>query len=126
MTNLDKIAELLEEASLGRRGESIFIYRMPAEAIGFLLREGHSGDLIDHELPGYRKGDFMLTYRSNDAKAGQAQMKSAMSVLTFQDVEYDEIMYYYCRPEREPMVYPLSLGNMVEQMVMFNVRYILL
>ena len=124
--NLETIATLLEDAGIAKPGVDLFLYRMPAEATGLLLREGYSGDEIYHELPGYRKGDFMLVYRGPDITTGKEKMREAMAALDFLNREFDGIKYHYVRPRRDPMVYPISPGGNFEISTYIDVCYVLI
>lgn len=114
--NLAGMAEILENAGVGVRGRTIFVNNMPADApTAVLLRPSFGGTPIDHELPGFVKGSFMLIVRAKRYEEGETLMKAAMTALTRQDEFTDAGMRVnYLRPQHEPLVYAPSRGGLVE------------
>lgn len=113
--NLIPIAEFLEGADLGVMGDTIFINMIPVDAPkGILLRNFLSGTKIDYELPGYYKTGFRLIVRARDYQEGYALITAACEALTVQNEQIDDMSVTYMRPLTEPVVFPLSKGNLLE------------
>lgn len=114
--NLLHVAERLETAGVGLRGKTIFVNMIPAEAsTGVLLRNDLRGTLIDHELPGYYKSMFQLIARAPNYTDGEALIEAAVQALTIKvSTQVGPQTFVYMRPDRLPVVYPLSKGSLLE------------
>jgi hypothetical protein len=123
--NLETIASMLEDAGLGVSGQTLFVNRMPETAVGFLLRDGYSGDYINWDYPGWRDGDFMLVYRGPSYSEGKAKIEEAMSVLSLPHGGLvGDVFYNYMRPRTTPLAYPQSNAGNTEFAVHIDVSYI--
>lgn len=123
---LSTIAKYLEQEGAGAQGKTIFINHLPAQVpIGILLREGYGGTPINHELPGYRRADFMVVVRGSNYDSCQALIEQVMTTLNFEDIEFDGLLFRYLRPATEPVVYPLSVGGLYEFVVQFDAVYVI-
>ena len=114
--NLLPSANLLEEAGIGIKGKTLFINMIPAEAsTGILLRNDLKGTNIDYELPGYYKSTYQLIARAPNYSDGEALIKSAVLALTIKvETQVETQRFKYMRPDRLPVVFPLSKGSLLE------------
>jgi hypothetical protein len=117
--NLLPVAQKLQDASLGVMGKTIFINMIPAEAPrGLLLRNDLRGTDIDYELPGYYRTMFQLIARGASYADTEALLKSAITALTIKTpTALGTMRFSYLRPDRLPVVYPLSKGSLLEYAV---------
>lgn len=124
--NLMPMADILQNAGLGVQGETIFINRMPPTAQrAILLRSPLAGTKIDYELPGFYQTEFQLIARSHDFADGDAFIREAMALLLIEyETSIDGVQINYCRPRTEPVTYPLSLGNLLEFSVGFDICFV--
>lgn len=125
--NLMPLADLLEGAGLGVKTETLFLDMMPAEAEqAILLRNPLSGTRIDHELPGYFQTEFQVIVRASagEYEAGSALINSVGAALSMENVKVANHFFNYCRPRTEPVVFPLSVGNLLEFNVMFDCCFV--
>jgi len=122
--NLSPIADLLNDASLGVSGKSIFINMIPSECPnGILLRNKLQGTKIDYELPGYFKTSFQLIVRAQSYSDGEKMMLDAFAALTLSEVQVGSMYVRYVRPITQPVVFPLSKGNLLEFAADFDAVY---
>ena len=124
--NLIPLADLLENAGLGVKGESIFIGMMPAESDqAILLRNPLSGTLINHEMPGFFQSHIQLIVRtpSVEYSAGESLIERAIAALTASEKQIGTAFFNYIRPRTLPVVYPLSKGNLLEFNVVLDVCF---
>lgn len=113
--NLMPIAEFIEGAGLGVMGETLFINTIPADAPkGVLLRNHLSGTKIDYELPGYYKTGFRVIVRARDYQEGEALIEEVCAALTVQHKRVGNMDVIYMRPLTDPVVFPMSGGNLLE------------
>ena len=123
---LESIASLLQTASLGVMGESIFINAMPAAPVkGILLIDPFGGTPIDHELPGYRRGSFVMVVRSRDYQEAETLINAAIVALTIQDQALPGMTVKTMRARHDPFPFPVSPGNYVEFTVNIDCRYVI-
>lgn len=117
--NLMNLADLLEQKTIGKKAETIFLNMMPAECkLGILLRSPLTGTRIDHELPGYYKTKFQVIVRTPDYVKGEELIKKTVEALTIKnDTQVGGMLVRYMRPCHKPVPYPLSGGGFIE----FNV-----
>lgn len=117
--NLIPVAQRLQDAALGTMGKTIFINMIPAEAPrGLLLRNDLRGTNIDYELPGYYRTMFQLIARGTSYSDTEALLKSAITALTIKTpTQVGTMRFNYLRPDRLPVVYPLSKGSLLEYAV---------
>lgn len=132
--NLMTFASLLQDEGIGVMGgptntatPPIYINMMPAEAeTAILLRSPLSGTKINYELVGYYKTEFQIIVRGHghsyvEIEALMAQVIDTLTVSTESLV--DTMRIKYCRPRTEPVVFPLSNGNLLEFNVMFDIAF---
>jgi hypothetical protein len=126
---LESIAEKLEIAGVGARGDKVFVNHMPPMiTVGVLLREPFGGTMIDPELPNFRKTSFQLIVRSNnDMAAALALMNQALAgIVTETEQNYPQGMFVkYVRQRHEPLRFPITPGNALELLVNIDVCYVL-
>jgi hypothetical protein len=123
--NLMPLANLLQTKNIGEQGTSLFVDFMPADcARGILLRNRITGTAIDYELPGYFKGQFQVTTRSNDYVDGQALMQQVVDSITMTATQVENQFFNYCRPHADPVAFPLSRGNFIEWTCFFDVNFV--
>lgn len=119
------LADLLEAAGHGVKGESIFLNMMPADAeSAILLRSPLSGTPIDYELPGYYRAEFQLIVRGRDYAATEAWIEQVVATLTMADKQVGPMRFNYCRPKTEPVSFPLSDGNLYEFSANFDTSFV--
>lgn len=126
---LESIAEKLEQAAVGTRGQKVFVNHMPpAITVGVLLREPFGGTLIDHELPGFRKTSFQMIVRSNNDMAAALVLMAAAcaAIVTEAETLYPQgVFIKYLRQRHEPLRFPITPGNALELLVNIDVCYVL-
>lgn len=122
--NLIDIANYLELKNVGQVGDSIFCYRLPAQqTTGILLMDKSSAsDLID-PYTNLRHGGFRVVVRSKSHQSGNALMQSVLSALADPQKTFPTMEIKCFLQANEPYSYPLSTGNLIEHMVIFNVIY---
>lgn len=123
---LEPMAERLESEGLGSQGDDIFINFMPAEKTGLLLRYPFGGVMIDHDLPGYRKGSFQLIARGKDYETALELINQAIAALEMEEADLTGLRVKYMRPRHDPFTFPTSVGNNVEFLVNIDVCYVIL
>lgn len=120
--NLLPFAEHLQAKKVGVMGKTLFINMLPIDtSIGILLRNGLTGTDIDYELRGYIKTQFQVIVRAPSYPAGEALMEKLTAELTVNESKIGSYFFNYCRPRTEPVVFPLSEGNLLEFSVYFDV-----
>lgn len=120
--NLLPLAELLQANKIGTMGKTIYINMLPIDVPNaILLRNGLSGTLIDHELPGYTKTQFQVIVRAPGYQQGYDLMERVTNAITLNNETVGIYHFNYCRPHTEPVVFPLSAGNLLEFSVHFDV-----
>lgn len=125
--NLMPLVNLIENASLGVKGDDLFVDMLPSEAArAILLRNPLSGTPIDHNLPGYYKGDFQLIVRTpaGSYDAGELLIERVIEALSIDGVQVENLFFNYCRPRTLPAVFPLSEGNLLEFSCMFDCCFV--
>ncbi len=123
--NLMPFAEFLESEDLGVMGESIFINMIPADAPrGILLRNDLAGTLIDYELPGYFKTNFQVIVRSENFAEGEERINAVLAALTMRERVLGGMHINYLRPKTEPVVFPLSVGNLLEFATTMDISFV--
>lgn len=125
MIDFVALAQRLEDGGCGKCAKTIFIDTLPDETTkGIVLRSSITGDVIDHELPGFMKATFRLIARASFHSDGYALVEKAIKALTIErPVEVGSMNIRYCRPITTPMVYPLSNGNLREFSVNMSIAY---
>lgn len=122
--NLLPLVEHLTKNKVGAPGKTLFINMIPIGApSGVLLRNPLTGTKIDHELPGFYKTTFTVIVRSTDYEKGEVKTEEVASCLNLSETTIGDIHIKYCRPRSEPVPYPLSLGNLIEFAIEYDVCY---
>jgi hypothetical protein len=125
--NVMPLANLLEGAGLAKKGETLFVNMLPAEARqAVLLRSPLNGTPIDYELPGYFHAQFTVVVRTPaaDYEAGLELIDSVTQALTLSEAQVENQFYNYCRPKTLPVTFPLSKGNLLETSIQFEANYV--
>jgi hypothetical protein len=125
--NLEAIAAKISELEPALIvGQNLFVHGFPPDLdSGAMLRLAFGGTDIDHELPGFIKGEFQFivrgkTYTETDTLATSVQTKLNLNEVPI--TGFTKV--YYIRPKIEPFIYPKSPGAMWEALVNFDVCYI--
>jgi hypothetical protein len=121
------LANLLEAAALGVKGDTLFVGMMPAAAEeGILLRNPLAGTKINHELPGFFQTEFQVIVRTPATQYddGEALIERVIAALTMENVQVEDHAFNYSRPRTEPVAFPLSKGNLLEFNVMFDCCFV--
>lgn len=121
------LANLLEAAALGVKGDTLFLDMMPAEAEqAILLRNPLTGTKINHELPGFFQTDFQVIVRTPASlyDEGEALIGQVVAALTLAEAQVEDHHFNYCRPRTEPVAFPLSKGNLLEFNVTFDCCFV--
>lgn len=122
--DLVPIANKLQSEGLGIQGKTLFINFMPMEAkTAIMLRTPLAGTIIDYELPGYFKTSFIVVSRAPEYVAALNLMKSAMRVLTLDNVDLEQINVKFMRPATLPVPFPVSDGNFYEVQIRFDIAF---
>lgn len=120
--NLLPLATHLQTKKVGTMGKTIFINMLPIDvSLGVLLRNDLNGTDIDYELPGYSKARFQAIVRAPGYPQGEALMEKLTAALTLNNTTIGQYRFNYMRPRTEPVVFPLSEGNLLEFSVYFDV-----
>lgn len=124
--NLEAIASKLQLENVGKKGRSIFINSMPADAeTGILLRIPFVGTEIDYELPNYRKTKFNVATRAKDYREAETLMRKVMACLTLSEVALENMDVRYIRPRTEPVPFPVTPAGQFEFLVIFDAVYVI-
>lgn len=129
---IDLIADYLEAQDLGLPGVNIFEEEMPASTkVGILLKLPLQGIPVDHELPGYFRGQLQAIVRAQKVDTGDRLAHAVSTALTlvnqpFAGEDGAEAMFVnYLRPRTLPIVYPRSDGNGKEWSINMDASYLL-
>jgi len=118
--DLKGLQEYAETLSLGTMGTDLFVSNMPETVKeGVIILQDLEGTMIDHEIFGYRKGDFQIVVRSASYTAGLERAQAIATAFTLVNTVISGRNYRYIRPKHEPVPYPVSKGNLQE----FSVNY---
>lgn len=125
--NLEVVAQILQDANLGRIGQDIFIHYMPAETKrGIMLRLPLTGVEVNHYMPGFYKSRFQVIVREQRIEAGETLSHAVVKALyTDLRTEYvtprgENLLVHYIHHDSWPIVYPLSDGNAREWSINFD------
>lgn len=122
--NLLPFANILEAAGLGKKGESIFLNMLPAEAEhAVLLRPRFTGEKVNYELPGYYKNVIQVIVRVRDFSEGEQFADQVNAALMVNEANVGNMFVRYMRPSMKPVPYPLSNGNFFEFNTLFDIVY---
>lgn len=124
--NLESLAQLLEDKSLGSIGKTLFVHEMPLDCKnGIVLIGPPAGVPIDHELPGYRVTEFRLVVRSTEMKRGEQLANDASAVLTVRgDTQIGDLLVKQALPLNDPRPYRRSAGAYWEFEVEIAINYV--
>jgi len=115
------IINYMEGAGLGTAAENLFMNFMPMSCKrGYMLRTPLSGIDINHEMPGYFKGEFTVIARAQDYATANTMMEEASAALKLSEVQIESIWVHYMRPKTLPVTFPVSDGNYFEVQVRFE------
>lgn len=121
--NLEAIAEYLQGEGVGAVAKTIFCYKMPDKVeSAILLRDRLQGDRIDHET-GLMKGGFQLIARAKTQSGAKSLAREAAVVLSMLNKRVEDMEIKYLLPRGEPVVFPVSDGQLVEALVVFDAAY---
>lgn len=130
--NLDVLSQVITAADLGTLGKDLFQHHMPdAVTEAIMLKEPLAGTTINHDLPGYLKGQIQLVVRSSTNATGDAKANRLLSVLTIHNEAYADkngvflMKIVYLRPRTLPIIYPRTPGNTIEWSIVFDACYLL-
>ena len=121
------LLNILQDAGLGVSGSTLFLNMLPSEATqGILLRNPLRGTDIDYELIDYYKTQFQLIVRTTGDKLidGEMEIRAVLKALTINERQVEDHYFKYCRPHTEPVVFPISKGNLIEFNVMFDCCFV--
>ncbi len=120
--NLTPLAQRLHSKKIGIIGKTLFVNMLPINtAIGILLRNDLRGTEIDYELRGYTRTQFQAIVRAPNYPQGESLMEKLTQSLTVTNTPIGDIHFNFIRPRTEPVVFPLSEGNLLEFSVYFDV-----
>jgi hypothetical protein len=123
--NLMPLATRLHTLKIGIKEKTLFLHMMPAGAQAILLRSPLAGTAINHELPGFFRGEFQIIVRSPDALEGEKLIKRVVEALTMADgEEVGTQTFKYCRPRHQPVAFPLSDGSLIETTVQMDCCFV--
>ena len=127
MTYLLDIATYLEDQGHGYaegRDKDIFVFSMPEMLVeGILLKDAPLGTPIDHELPGYFPTEFQVIVRAREYAEGEEKAEAISSTLTVLNQTIGSLNVNYIRPRHVPIVFPVSEGDYLEWLVMFDANF---
>lgn len=128
MSYLLNIAQHLQDSDVGQftgRGKDIFVFNMPDRVdSGILLKDAPLGTTIDQEIPGYFSTEFYAIVRATEHAKGEAVANAMSAVLTV-DVRGDVagLAVNFIRPRIIPMVFPVSEGDYIELLVIYDINF---
>lgn len=125
--NVMPLVNLLETLGVGKKGSTLFVNMLPAEAKqAILVRSPLAGTPINYELPGYFKAQFSVIIRTPaaDYEAGSALMKRVTSALSIDNLQVENQFFNYVRQRTQPVTFPLSKGNLLEISAQFDANYV--
>jgi hypothetical protein len=125
--NVMPLVNRLEALKLGAKGETLFVNMLPAEARqAVLVRSPLNGTPINYELPGYYRANFTVIVRTPAAEyeKGLALMKKVTAALSVENLQVEDQFFNYVRPLTQPVVFPLSKGNLMEISAQFDANYV--
>ena len=99
--SLVNLAQELETAGYGTRGQNIFVGVMPAdETEGIFLRQFGGG--VDPDLYTLRELSFQMAVRSKDYATGLQKAEDASRALILRHKVIGDAHFYFCMPRHEP------------------------
>ncbi len=122
--NLVPLGLRLEANGAGKIRESIFINMIPIRVNnGILLRNPLVGTAIDYEMKGYYRTEFQVIVRAANYESGESLMQKVFQILTLEETQVGDMHIKHCYPRFEPVVYPISDGNLLEFSTDFNIAF---
>lgn len=128
MSYLLNIAQHLQDSGVGSYtgvSKDIFVYQMPDrvnEAI--LLKDAPLGTPFDHELPGFFSTEFYAIVRATEHAKGEATANAMSAALTINESGvYGGLTVNFIRPRIIPMVFPVSDGDYIELLVIYDINF---
>jgi len=130
MSYLLNIAQHLDDSSVGRstgRDKDIFVFNMPDRVdSGILLKDAPLGTPIDQEIPGYFSTEFYAIVRATEHAKGEALADTMSTALTVNESGLVAgLAVNFIRPRIIPMVFPVSDGDFIELLVIFDINFTL-
>lgn len=123
--NLANLVDLVHNAGHGIKAKTLFMQMMPADAKNaILIRSPLAGTKINYMLPGFFFGEFQVIVRTLATEDGAAIMADVINDLTLVEATLGNQFFNYCRPRTQPVAFPLSKGNLVEQTVQFDCCFV--
>lgn len=124
--NLLPLATRLHTLKVGIKEKTLFLHMMPAGATqAILLRSPLAGTAINHELPGFYRGEFQVIVRAADPVEGEKLMKKVVAALTLEPgAVVGAQTFNYCRPRTQPVAFPLSDGALIELSVQMDACFV--
>lgn len=128
MSYLLNIAQHLDDSGVGSltgRAKDIFVFQMPDSVnSGFLLKDAPLGTPIDHELPGYYTTEFYAIVRATEHAKGEASANAMSTALTVNESGLvGGLAVNFIRPRIVPMVFPVSDGDYIELLVIYDINF---
>jgi hypothetical protein len=132
MLAMEQVAVMLQAASLGTIGTTIFVHRMPATLVsGLVVLSALGGVDIDYDgLPELRRENFQVIARHSTPNGAQALARRVSTALTLLAAWRTVPAYgtaipaarvLYIRPRHSPIVFPRSdAGDLYEASVNFD------
>jgi len=118
---LESLVPVLRQAGIA---EPIMINHMPHRVrIGVLLLNKLAGAEIDHEIDGLRRSSFQAIVRHPEYAQGRQLAERVMDALQMARREIPGAEVKYIRARHEPVVYPISEGELLEFSVNFDAVY---
>lgn len=113
--------------------ETVYVYAMSEECkTGVLLKLPLNGIPIDHELPGYHRGQIQAIVRAPKQAEGDALARKVQKLLTFERPVSlpaggpEEVRINFMRPLSLPIRYPRSDdGTSIEWSINFDCCFVL-
>jgi hypothetical protein len=125
--NFDPIIEILDSSGEVESEKSLFINFVPGGLEGILLRDYFGGTPVDHELPGFIRGSFMLIARGVDYVATKERLEKCIEALKAAgDAQetWGGVRLNYLRPRTLPFSYAPSAGEFHEITVTMDACYV--
>ena len=128
MSYLLNIAQHLDDSSVGRstgRDKDIFVFNMPDRVdSGILLKDAPLGTPIDHEITGYFSTEFYAIVRATEHAKGEALAEAMSTALTINESGLVAgLAVKFIRPRIVPMVFPVSDGDYIELLVIYDITF---
>lgn len=121
MKFLETVAQALQDAGVGVKGSDIFIHALPQGVNeGIMILMPLAGVEINHELPNYFVGRFMVVVRHSKTKHANDLGLQVSQALTKKATTLGDFKVNYIRPDRWPVAYPIGESGQLEVSVTFD------